>query len=496
MRASVYYPVSSEEQVAGYSLDVQSRATRLYCGARGWMIAGEYRDEGKSARTEDIMKRPAFVLMLYDAEARQFDVIVVHKLDRFARNLCVTLETLDRLSTGDVTFVSMCENMDFTTPIGRVLLSMLGAFAQYYSDNLSWETKKGKHERKRQGMYNGHLPYGVKKNDDGIPIPDPDTFPGLLLAFKSAAAGMSDREVAVELSTAGYRTNGNRGNNPFTKDTVRKIITNRFYLGELPDGEGGWIEGKHQPMLDSSLFDEAQLQRRANQKAAMKFRQSSPQRVYSLTGLAVCGNCGGPLHIKQNKQARPRLYCYKGGQGSGCPQPSVYLDELEADIEQWLSDILLPADLQQFTMEVYASSAAGQDEGERRRRQIQSRLERIKELYGWGDMTRDDYQVERDTLTAELMTLKYGENLTDIVDATAAYLANLPQAWMQATPEQRNQLLRACIQQVRVNNKEAEAVLPQPDFVPVLDFESLSSDSPCGSDGIRTRDLSLDRAAC
>ena len=107
MRAAVYYRGSSEEQVEGYSLNAQSRATRLYCEARGWMIAGEYRDQCKSARTEDITKRPAFVQMLYDAEARQFDVIVVHKLDCFARKLWVKLETIDRLSTGDLTFVSM-----------------------------------------------------------------------------------------------------------------------------------------------------------------------------------------------------------------------------------------------------------------------------------------------------------------------------------------------------------------------------------------------------
>jgi site-specific DNA recombinase len=90
--------------------------------------------------------------MIEDAEAGLLDVVVVHKLDRFARNLRVTLETLERLDRAGAGFVSISESMDFTTPIGKVILATLAAFAQYYSDNLSWETKKGKAERKAQGL--------------------------------------------------------------------------------------------------------------------------------------------------------------------------------------------------------------------------------------------------------------------------------------------------------------------------------------------------------
>src|SRR5215213_2620974 len=194
-RAALYVRVSSEEQVEGYSLEAQVRSGRLYGDAHGWEITEIYRDEGKSARTDDLSRRPAFQQLLADAEAKHFDVIVVHKLDRFSRNLRVTLETLERLQSWGVGFVSISEQMDFTTPIGKVVLATLAAFAQYYSDNLSLETKKGKAERKAQGLYNGILPFGLKKNSGGLPVPDPETYPGLLLAFGEAAKGASDREV-------------------------------------------------------------------------------------------------------------------------------------------------------------------------------------------------------------------------------------------------------------------------------------------------------------
>src|SRR5829696_4725644 len=97
VRAALYERVSSEEQVEGYSLDAQDRAGQLYCAAHGFEVVQVYRDEGRSARSDDLAKRPAFQQMLVDAEAGLIDVVVVHKLDRFARNLRVTLETLERL---------------------------------------------------------------------------------------------------------------------------------------------------------------------------------------------------------------------------------------------------------------------------------------------------------------------------------------------------------------------------------------------------------------
>ncbi|MGH2588744.1 MAG: recombinase family protein, partial [Dehalococcoidia bacterium] len=74
------------------------------------------------------------------------------------------------------------KGLDFTTPMGKVMLGMLALLAEYYSENLGLEIKKGKAERKAQGLYNGLLPFGVKKNSQGVPVPDPETYPGLLLA--------------------------------------------------------------------------------------------------------------------------------------------------------------------------------------------------------------------------------------------------------------------------------------------------------------------------
>lgn len=201
MKAALYARVSTIEQVEGYSIDAQKRAFKLLRQGRQWDPVAEYIDEGKSARTDKLSKRPAFRQSLADAQSHVYDVLVVHKLDRFSRNQKVLYESLDILVNAGVGFASVTEQLDFTTPAGRAQLGMLGVFAQWYSDNLSQETKKGKNERKAQGFYNGILPFGVMKGPDGLPKPHdearhikdksgnikeerPPTYPGLLLAFQ------------------------------------------------------------------------------------------------------------------------------------------------------------------------------------------------------------------------------------------------------------------------------------------------------------------------
>jgi DNA invertase Pin-like site-specific DNA recombinase len=332
-RIAVYVRVSSEEQLEGYSLEAQLRAIRAYCAERGWRIVLEYVEEGKSARYEDLTRRPRFKAMLEAAEARRFDVVLVHKLDRFARNLLVLLTSLNRLGRADVSFVSVTEQIDYSTPQGRLFLIMLGALAEWYSNNLSQETKKGKRERKAQGLYNGLLPFGTMPGPGGVPIADTRAFcvlnwverdrrmvvdggketcnfEGLTLAFQLAAAGASDRAVARALTVAGYRTTGNHGQNPFHKDTVAEVLTNRFYWGELPvfeevrgdDGvvrkvQVGWTPGRHAALagFDEDLWERIRAVRGRNSTRTSFVNARA--RTYAFSGLGVCHECGGPLRM-------------------------------------------------------------------------------------------------------------------------------------------------------------------------------------------------------
>jgi len=295
MRAALYARVSTEEQVECYSLDAQRRAFRALVEGRGWTAVQEYVEEGRSAHTDDVRKRPVFRQATEDALAGKYDVLVVHKIDRFSRKLRVTLEYLEKLGKAGVGFVSIQQQMDYARPEGKLLLVMMGGLAEFYSDNLSEETKKGMRERKAQGLYCGHLPFGYVKGEAGVPVGDPQTQAGAVQAFQFAAEGKSDREVAEGLNAGGYRTAGPLGNRPFTSHSARGILTNRFYVGCLPDEKGGWMPAKHAPLVDQELWDRAQETGRRNRTFTHAYRPVT-KRVWSLTGLAHCWRCKGRIH--------------------------------------------------------------------------------------------------------------------------------------------------------------------------------------------------------
>lgn len=353
MKAALYARVLSEEQVEGYSVDAQKRAFKTLVEGKDWTIWKEYIDEGKSARTDNINKRPAFKEMVVDALDGNFDVLVVHKLDCFARNLRITLEYFDKLSKVGISFVSINENMDFSTPWGRLALTLLGGLAQFYSDNLSQETKKGWAERRAQGLYCGLLPFGAIKGDDGTPIPNPDTYPGLVMAFELAAQGKSDREVAQALNTAGYRTTGNQGYNLFSKDTIRGILNNKFYLGYLPDGNGGWLEGKHEPFIDEDLWDASQEMRMRNRKSTHTSCRSKTKPC-SLSGIVYCWYCKGRMHIGCSANGKSRLSCFTRAKGQNCCQPSALVSIYEAQMAEYIKTFHIPENYQEKIMEAHS----------------------------------------------------------------------------------------------------------------------------------------------
>ena len=125
MKAVAYIRVSSQDQVDGHSLDAQARLFYELCVNRGWEPVFIYREEGRSANVDSIAKRPIFRQLLDDAFRKQFDVAVVHTLDRWSRNTRIALESLATLAKHDVALVSITENIDYSTAHCKLLTTML-----------------------------------------------------------------------------------------------------------------------------------------------------------------------------------------------------------------------------------------------------------------------------------------------------------------------------------------------------------------------------------
>jgi len=485
MRAALYARVSSEEQVEGYSLDAQRRAFETLVEARGWIIYKEYIEEGKSARTENINKRPLFREAIADGLDRKYDILVVHKVDRFSRKLRITLEYFDKLGKAEVGFVSIVEQMDFSTPWGKFTLSMLGGLAELYSDNLSQETKKGWHERRAQGLYCGLLPFGAMKGEDGVPVPNPDTYPGLVMSFELAAQGKSDKEVAQTLNAAGYRTAGNQGNRPFSKDTVRGMLQNPFYIGQLSNGNGQWLKAKHEPFISEESWNQAQEARERNRRAPRN--HPSKATLSSLTGITYCWYCKGRIHIGTSHNGKRRMLCYNRSKGWDCPQKSALLEVYEYQIERYLETFHIPEDYQARILEAHEKLQTAYDDTEKEQTRLKAQLQRLKKLFAWGDLSEKQYLAEKENTLETLRALTPPETKSRVLEGLAEFLKNVAKAWRGANQEQRNKLARQLFDEIWVKDKQVIAVKPRPELKPFFQlsyeewlkkFESENSTPP------------------
>ncbi len=294
-------------------------------------------------------------------------------------------------------------------------------------------------------------------------------YDGLKMAFELSAQGKSDREIAMILNTAGYRTTGTHGARPFSRDTVKDMLRNRFYVGYIPNGNSGWVKAKHEPLVKPKLFEEVQIMRSRNRKSTHS-HSARGNMIHSLTGITYCWYCReegreGRMHISCIKGGRPCLGCYNRAKGWGCQQKSASLHVYEEQLRAYIETFSIPEDYQQRILENHKKLQESYDV-EREEKQLRAVLRRVVDLYKWGDIDREEYQGEKVRIESELARLKPFEDATDTLKRLADFLTNIAKAWDEAKPEQRNKLARCLFQEIWVKDGEVVAVKPQPEFEP------------------------------
>ncbi len=146
MRAAIYARVSTSG--AGQSPEMQIRELGEYCGRRGWTVAGEFVDVGISGTKE---KRPELDHLLAEAHRRRFDAVVVWKFDRFARSVSHLLRALENFQALGIEFVSLTEGIDTSTPMGKMVFTVLGAVAELERSLIVERVKAGLRNARAKG---------------------------------------------------------------------------------------------------------------------------------------------------------------------------------------------------------------------------------------------------------------------------------------------------------------------------------------------------------
>jgi site-specific DNA recombinase len=345
MPALIYLRVSTDEQAEeGYSLHAQERACRLFCELQGHQVAEVYRDEGYSGARAD---RPGLRAVL--ANVQRGDLVLVHKLDRFSRSTRLLLESCELLDQLGARLVSVSELIDFASPIGKVMLSLLGAFAQYYLDNLRAETAKGHREKARRGLWVGPAPFGYRKLDRGHLVADANAPTVREIYRLYVEEGLSYHAIAAELRRRELAS----PRRPWGRENVRVILKNRAYLGYVSAG-GQEHEGQHEPLITAEIWAAA---------AAQRERRTPPEvhgpRPASWAGLLHCARCGRRLWFYSGGRGDdPRSY-YCPNRGAACTAHQFRAERIETAVGD-LVDLLAidAANLHQVV------SCIGVEEGE------------------------------------------------------------------------------------------------------------------------------------
>jgi DNA invertase Pin-like site-specific DNA recombinase len=302
-RARIYIRRSDDDQ-STYSPEAQERQNCMYCELHNHEVVGIYIDDDLSGTKES---RAEFQRLLADARNDPGSIVVVNKIDRLARDAELVLRTIKEFDRRGITLVSVMEQIDFSSPIGRVMLTNLAAFAEYYSRNLSTEVKKGLTEKARQGGFIGLPPLGyttvyeydskgerIRGSDRLIFSEDAET---PRLAFRLYATGAySDMTIAQELNERGLtmldpKTGERR---PFQKDAIRNMLTNSAYIGVVRCG-GKAYPGAHEPLIDQQLWDIVQSIR--GRRSALRGGTIAVRGAGGLLSeLGYCARCGAKLH--------------------------------------------------------------------------------------------------------------------------------------------------------------------------------------------------------
>jgi len=146
MKATIYARVSTANN--SQDPEVQLRELREYCQRRGWKLTGEYVDTGISGATE---KRPQLDKLMADAHRRRFDAVVVWKFDRFARSVSHLLRALETFKALGIEFVSLSEQVDTSTPTGRMIFTVLGAVAELERSLIAERVRAGLRNARAKG---------------------------------------------------------------------------------------------------------------------------------------------------------------------------------------------------------------------------------------------------------------------------------------------------------------------------------------------------------
>ena len=474
---ALYIRVSTDDQVE-YSPEAQIRVGLEYAKNNNIIIPKEYifQDDGISGRKA--ANRPEFQKMISMAKSEEhpFEVILVWKFSRFARNQEESIVYKNLLKKSNVEVISISEPIPEGF-IGELVQRIFEWMDEYYSINLSGEVMRGMTQRAIAGEYNGSPPLGYKM-ENGKPVIYPEQAEIVKRIFHMYVnERLSFFDIAKRLNALGYKTK--RGGK-FQNRTVAYIIRNEFYIGKIIWNKmdhatrklkdpSEWIiqQGNYETFISEDLFDQAQT----FDKATTRKGKTRPTSTYKhwLSGMLVCSSCGGRLvRSYTNKTGLSSFQCTAYNHGACTTSHMVSESKIKPAILDGLKMALDGGDIS------FSINKVNSDDREcteysmlvNKLKNLDIKETRIKEAYQDGIDSLEEYkenkqllQREREYLTEMMQKYKsednYAENKKQILSSIKSAYDVISAE--NSTHQQKHEALASVVDKI-VYNKKNEAI--------------------------------------
>ena len=420
--AATYLRVSTKEQarrggeVEGYSIPAQREACRRKAEDLGASVVEEYVDAGASARSAD---RPALQKLLERLRTNgDLDYVIVHKVDRLARDRADDVAIGLTIHKAGAVLVSASEQID-DTPAGTLLHGIMAAIAEFYSKNLSHEAKKGLHEKAKRGGTPGYAPLGYLNTTvrvDGHEVKaialDPERAPHVKWAFEAYATGeWSITDLVDELARRGMRTRptATRLAVALSRSQVHRILSSPYYIGRLVY-TGVEYDGSHPSLIDRATWQRVQDTLCGRRLAGDR----SWRHEHYLKGTLFCSRCDSRLGFGSSRGKGGGLYPYffclgRSKKRTDCDLPYLPAELMEEKVLQHWRTVMLASEVISLTRTSIRDEMREQRLADkklltiqqRRLRRVENQREKLIDAYLAGAIAVADLKRRQEAFAAE-----------------------------------------------------------------------------------------------
>jgi len=481
-RCAIYTRKSTEEGLDQdfNSLDAQREAAEAYVASQkheGWVaLPDRYDDGGFSGGTMD---RPAIQRLLADVERGRIDCIVVYKVDRLSRSLLDFAKIVEIFERHGVSFVSVTQQFNTTTSMGRLTLNILLSFAQFEREIIGERIRDKVAAAKRKGKHTGGMPilgYDTDRPNRRLLVNEEEA-KLVREIFKRFCQMGSATELAAELNQQGHRTKAwttakgtTQGGRPWNKAHLYRLLNNRKYIGEV-EHKGTFYPGEHEAIVPRALWDDAHKILAENY--AVRSNRTRAKTPALLKGIIRCGHCGGAMGPTFTKK-KGRTYRYylcvhasKNGYQS-CPVRTVAAGTIETAVVEQLRAVFRSPEL--IAQTFHGARSRETEERERLRHEeteLRDRLRALKEVAARlidanggggaiGDELHqagaeiDDVKRRLEVVTAELRGLEANEiTERDVIEA----MEKLDPVWDELFPAEQTRIVQLLVERVEVRQE-------------------------------------------